>query len=217
MTTPVSDSAKRDIPISTHPSPHEVEDPRETQEVLWEQMRVRTESAPGGWRDLSPEQRISRDGFKPLVTRTISPDSASISTSKVETEAALKAAERYHEELKDESARAEDMLQHLDDLEGHLHALHASNDTSEELSILISYVRLEKALVQGQGQLVTDIDPERQSIPVLSATASVDITRTAPLAKSQPSSDDDNSSDDPKDGPEGNEEPLRVKSAMEKK
>ncbi|WP_009964639.1 hypothetical protein [Verrucomicrobium spinosum] len=213
----VSDPAKRDIPISANPSSHKVEDPRETQEVLWEQMRVRTESAPGGWRELAPEQRISRDGFKPLVARSISPDSASISASKVETEAALKAAERYHMELKDESARIEDMLLHLNDLEGHLHALHASNDTSEELSILISYVRLEKALVQGQEQLVADIAPERQGIPVLSARARVDITRTAPLVKAQPSSDDGHSSKDPNDGKEGDEESLRVKSATEKK
>jgi hypothetical protein len=217
MTTPISDSAKGDFHIPANPPPHEVEDPRETQEVLWEQMRVRTESAPGGWRELAPEQRISRDGFKPLVARTISPDSASISASKVETEAALKAAERYHEELKDESARAEDMLQHLDELEGHLHALHASNDASEELSILISYVRLEKALVQGQGQLVSDIDPERQGIPVLSATASVDLTRSKPLAKTQPSSEDDSSPEDANEepGPEG--EPMKVRSATDKK
>lgn len=217
MTTPISDSAKGDFHIPANPSPHEVEDPRETQEVLWEQMRVRTESAPGGWRELAPEQRISRDGFKPLVARTSSPDSASTATSKVETEAALKAAERYHEELKDESARAEDMLQHLDELEGHLHALHASNDASEELSILISYVRLEKALVQGQGQLGTDIDPERQGIPVLSATASVDLTRSKPLAKTHQVSEDDNSSEDSNEDRGSDGEPLKIKAATDKK
>lgn len=208
MNASVSESGNREVQRPLEPAP--VEEARETQEVLWEQMRVSTDSSSGNWKSLAPDQRISREGFKPLVSR-------SISASSIETEATLKAAERYQEELKDESARAEDMLQHLDELEGHLHTLHASNDTSEELSILISYVRLEKAVLQGQGTGGLEHDPERQGVPVLSATASVDITRSMPLAKTQRSSEDDSSSEDAKEerGPEG--EPVKVKAATDKK
>lgn len=208
MNASVSESGNRDVHRPLEPAP--VEEARETQEVLWEQMKVRTDSSSGSWKSLAPDQRISREGFKPLVSR-------SISSSSVETEAALKAAERYQEELKDESARAEDMLQHLDELEGHLHTLHASNDTSEELSILISYVRLEKAVLQSQGSTAAEHDLERQGIPVLSATASVDITRNMPLAKTQRSSEDDSSPEDGEEerGAEG--EPVKVRSATDKK
>lgn len=208
MNASVSEPGNRDVQRPLAPAP--VQEVRETQEVLWEQMKVRTESSSENWKSLAPDQRISREGFKPLVSR-------SISSTSTETEAALKAADRYQEELKDESARAEDMLQHLDELEGHLHTLHASNDLSEELSILISYVRLEKAVIQGQDIGGFDHDPDRHGIPVLSATASVDITRSMPLAKPQRSSEDDSSPEDAKEeqGPEG--EPVKVKPATDKK
>lgn len=188
MSTPVTESGNRDAYVPPQLAPPE--DPREIQEVLWEKMKVRAETPSGNWKELAPEQRVSREGFRPLVSR-ISASNLSASSGTLEGEAALNAAQRYQEELKVESSRAEEMLQHLDELETHLHALHASNDTSEELSILISYVRLEKATVQSQMPMDGEGDAERQAFAVLGSNpgAQVDPSRLRPTSAVRKSSE----------------------------
>ncbi|MEZ0386368.1 MAG: hypothetical protein ACAI34_04815 [Verrucomicrobium sp.] len=144
-------------------------------------MLVKADTSPASWKALAPEERISREGFRPLVTR-------SGTAASEEDEALLEAAEIYQKQLQNEAALAEDMLNQLDALEFHLKALHGSNDSSEEMSILLSYVRLERAVLAPLSPSDADHDSEHQGLAILDGAAKVDVTRPRPTVGSQKSS-----------------------------
>lgn len=212
MSSSITDPSFKE-PMFEPPQLTPPEDPREVQEVLWERMRVQIGEGSGNWKNLTPGDRISREGFRPLISRTSAPNDPDAQ----ESEAVLSAAERYQQELKAETARATEMLDHLDELEGRLHALHSNNDALEELSILLSYVRLEKAAVQAQAVGELELDQDNALLAQPGGSGTVNVPRRQPSQSVRKSSEGTSSgSDDPQedDAQEGSASPIQGVSGM---
>jgi hypothetical protein len=100
-------------------------------------------------------------------------------------EALLEAAEQYQLTLKEGSAPPEALLQQLDELEAKLHALQGNNDALEELSILISYIRLEKAALRFRLPLTVEKEISPRLPPTMGGKPAPARTQRSPSLSSR--------------------------------